>query len=79
MTTALPRKETLRPMPLHATSFIPIAANCGYLQSGGSVELQLLIPPPHLASPFDFSASRRFGVSAFRLSTVGIRCSDFPR
>lgn len=69
--TALPPKEILRPMPLHTTSDIPFAAFCTYLQLGGGVEVQLLIPPPYPASPF--------GVSTTPLSTVRVRCSDFPR
>jgi len=73
MTTALPRKETVRPMPRHATSFIPIAANCGYLHFGGSVEVQLLIPPPHPLLPF-----RLFGVSAFRRFDFRLSASDVP-
>jgi len=55
-------------MPLHTTSDIPFAAFFGYLHFGGVVEVQLPIPPAPSRFPF-----RRFGVSTFRLSPVGIR------
>lgn len=72
MTTALPSTHTLRPMPLHNTSFIPIAGNCGQLRLGTIPTLQL--PAPKCSSSSRATLAHfDFRCVGFRLSTSDVR------